>query len=141
MARGSINHLALTVSNLERSARFYDKVLGFLGYTRVEVPEATQQLMKTALLAWASPNGSITLRPAKAESAVSTHNRRSSGFNHLAFNAESRADVAKMTELLTEIGAHILDPPADYAYAQVYHAVYFADPDGFKLEFVYWPAP
>jgi len=30
MARGSINHLALTVSDLVRSTKFYDKVLGFM---------------------------------------------------------------------------------------------------------------
>lgn len=54
MPRGSMNHLALTASDLERSAEFYDRVLGFMGYARVEVPQATQQLMKTRLLAWAS---------------------------------------------------------------------------------------
>src|SRR5947209_17865107 len=68
MARGSINHLALTVSDPARSIEFYDKVLGFMGYQRVEVPESTQQLMKTSLLAYASPDGSLTLRPAKGSS-------------------------------------------------------------------------
>ncbi len=55
MARGSVNHLALTASDFARSSEFYDRVLGFMGYTRVEVPEATQQSMKTRLHAWASP--------------------------------------------------------------------------------------
>jgi catechol 2,3-dioxygenase-like lactoylglutathione lyase family enzyme len=35
MARGSINHLSLTVSDLERSTAFYDKVFAFIGFTRV----------------------------------------------------------------------------------------------------------
>ena len=30
MARGSINHLSLTVSDLERSAAFYDRVFAFI---------------------------------------------------------------------------------------------------------------
>jgi catechol 2,3-dioxygenase-like lactoylglutathione lyase family enzyme len=55
MARGGISHLALTVSDLARSADFYDRVLSFMGYQRVEVPQSTQLAMKTALLAWASP--------------------------------------------------------------------------------------
>jgi glyoxylase I family protein len=139
MARGGINHLALTVTDLSRSASFYEKVLGFMGYTRVEVPEATQQLMRTRLLAFASPNGSLTLRPAKGESVAKLHDRNALGFNHLAFSAESKADVDGMYNLLKEIGAQILDPPADYAYFPVYHAIYFADPDGLKIEFVYWP--
>jgi glyoxylase I family protein len=139
MARGSINHLALTVSDLVRSTEFYDKVLGFMGYARVEVPEATQQLMKTRLHAWASPNGSITLRPAKGESAGNAHDRNAPGLNHMAFNADDRADVEKLHNLLKEIGAQILDPPAEYPYFPGYFAVYFTDPDGFKFEFVFWP--
>ena len=141
MARGGINHLALTVSDLERSAKFYDKVLGFIGYERVEVPEATQQAMKTRLLAWASPNGSFTMRPAKAESVHKMHDRNAPGLNHLALVAQSRADVERMHDLLKEMGAQILDEPAEYVYFPGYYAVYFTDPDGLKLEFVYWPQP
>ena len=139
MSRGSMNHLALTVSDLERSARFYDRILGFIGYARVQVPQPTQQLMKTPLLAWSGPSGSVTLRPAKGESASRTHDRNAPGLNHFAFNAEGRADVDRMHELLMSIGAQILDAPAEYPYAAGYYAVYFTDPDGIKLEFVYWP--
>jgi catechol 2,3-dioxygenase-like lactoylglutathione lyase family enzyme len=139
MARGGINHLALTVLDLDRSTVFYDKVLGLMGYARVQVPEATQQAMKTRLLAWASPNGSVTLRPAKGESARQRHDRDAPGLNHLAFNAENRADVHRMHELLVTIGARILDPPAEYAYFPGYYAAYFLDPDGIKIEFVHWP--
>ena len=46
MARGSINHISLTVSDLERSTAFYDRVFEFIGFKRVEVPESTQQAMK-----------------------------------------------------------------------------------------------
>jgi glyoxylase I family protein len=139
MSRGSTNHLALTTSDLERSAKFYDSVLGFLGYARVEVPQPTQQLMKTRLLAWAGPHGSVTLRPANGEAASRIHDRNAPGLNHFAFNAESRADVDGMHELLKSIGAQILDAPASYPYAPGYYAVYFTDPDGIKFEFVYWP--
>jgi glyoxylase I family protein len=140
MARGGINHLALTVSDLARSTAFYDKVLGFLGYTRVEVPESTQTLMKTRLLAWASPNGAVTMRPAKGESAQKIHDRNAPGMNHLAFEAESRDDVERMAALLKEMGAQVLDPPAEYPYFPGYYAVYFTDPDGIKLEFAFVPA-
>jgi glyoxylase I family protein len=139
MSRGGMNHIALTASDLERSARFYDQVLGFLGYARVEVRQQTQQLMKTPLLAWASPHGSVTLRPAKGESASARHDRNAPGLNHFVFNADGRADVDRMHEMLKSIGAQILDAPAEYPYGPGYYAVYFTDPDGVKLEFVYWP--
>jgi catechol 2,3-dioxygenase-like lactoylglutathione lyase family enzyme len=134
-----MNHLALSASDLERSAAFYDRVLGFLGYKRVEVAQTTQQLMKTRLFAWAGPHGSVTLRPAKEESASRKHDRGAPGLNHFAFNAEGRDDVDRMHEFLKSIGAEILDAPAEYPYGQGYYAVYFTDPDGVKFEFVHWP--
>jgi glyoxylase I family protein len=81
------------------------------------------------------------MRPAKGESAGKAHDRNAPGLNHLAFNAESRADVARLHSVLREIGAQILDPPAEYPYFPGYFAVYFADPDGLKFEFVFWPQP
>jgi catechol 2,3-dioxygenase-like lactoylglutathione lyase family enzyme len=67
MARGSISHMALTVSDLERSTAFYNKVFEFIGFKRVEVPEATQQAMKTRLKAWIGSGYSISIRPSKGE--------------------------------------------------------------------------
>jgi glyoxylase I family protein len=52
-----------------------------------------------------------------------------------------REDVDRLYQLLLAMGARILDAPADYPdYGAGYHAVFFADPDGLKLEFVHWPA-
>jgi catechol 2,3-dioxygenase-like lactoylglutathione lyase family enzyme len=42
-------------------------------------------------------------------------------------------------EVLRQNGAAILDAPAEYPYFPGYYAVYFTDPDGLKLEFVFWP--
>ena len=139
MGRGSLNHLALVASDIQRSADFYNHVLGYMGYGRVEVPEPTQQLMKTRLLAWASAEGSVTLRPAQRESAAKPHDRNAPGLNHIAFNAESRAAVDELHALLKRVGANVLDPPAEYPYFPGYYAVYFTDPDGVKIEFVHWP--
>ena len=100
MARGSISHISLTVSDLERSTAFYDKVFEFIGFKRVEVPESTQQAMKTRLKAWVGPGYSISIRPSKGEFAHRLHDRNASGFNHMAFTAEDRSDVEKMHELL-----------------------------------------
>ena len=139
MARGSISHIALTVSDLERSAAFYNKVFELIGFKRVEVPEATQQAMKTRLNAWVGPGYSISIRPSKGEFARRLHDRNAPGFNHMAFSAEDRSDVEKLYELLKQMGATVLDAPAEYPYSPGYFAVYFADPDGLKLEFAYAP--
>jgi catechol 2,3-dioxygenase-like lactoylglutathione lyase family enzyme len=139
MARGNISHIALTVSDLDRSTEFYNKVFEFIGFKRVEVPESTQQAMKTRLKAWVGPGYSISIRPSKGEFARRPHDRNAPGSNHMAFTAEDRSDVNKMHELLKQIGANVLDAPAEYPYAHGYFAVYFTDPDGLKFEFAHVP--
>jgi glyoxylase I family protein len=139
MARGSISHIALTVSDLERSTVFYNKVFEFIGFKGVEVPESTQEAMKTQLKAWVGPGYSISIRPSKGEFAHRLHDRSAPGFNHMAFSAADRSDVEKLYELLKQMGATVLDAPAEYPYSPGYFAVYFADPDGLKLEFAYAP--
>jgi glyoxylase I family protein len=139
MDRASISHIALTVSDLNRSTEFYARVFKFMGYMPVEVPESTQQAMKTKLKACVGPGYSISIRPSKGECAHRLHDRNDPGFNHMAFYAEDRSDINAMYNLLKEIGAQVLDPPAEYPYSPGYFAVYFTDPDGLKFEFAYVP--
>src|ERR1700724_1991354 len=104
MARGSISHIALTVSDLERSTEFYNKVFEFIGFKRVEVPESIQQALKTRLKARVGPGYSISIRPSKGEFAHRLHDRNAPSFNHMAFYAEDTSDIDAMHDLLREIG-------------------------------------
>src|SRR5271154_5244811 len=141
MARGSISHIALTVSDLERSKKFYDKLFEFIGFKRVEGPESTQQAMKTRLKAWVGPSFAISIRPSEGDFAHRLHDRNAPGFNHMALIAGDRSDVDKMYEPSEQIGATVLDAPAEYPYSPGYFAIYFTDPDGLKFEFAYAPRP
>jgi len=136
--RGIVHHIDLTVRDLAVSAPFYDVLLSFLGYRRVK--------QEPALHVWdLAPDGSrdgrliagVALRAARSDRP---HDRTTAGLHHLAFRAADRADVAAAHALMKEKGAVILDPPADYPqYGAGYHAVFLADPDGLKLEVVYFP--
>jgi catechol 2,3-dioxygenase-like lactoylglutathione lyase family enzyme len=68
------------------------------------------------------------------------HDLLSPGLHHLAWNADSRAQVDELYRLLLQMKATVLDPPTEYDYQPGYYAVYFADPDGLKLELVHIPA-
>jgi glyoxylase I family protein len=60
------------------------------------------------------------------------------GLHHVAFSAQTRSDVDRVYEVLVEIGAVVLDPPAAYPqYGSGYYALFFADPDGLNLAFVF----
>ena len=135
--RGFVHHIDLSVTDLTRSRRFYEAVLTFMGYGVGEDYGARGQdydLRKDGSFS------SIGIRNTEGPNAARVHDRYSAGMHHLAWSAESRADVDKLHALLQDIGATILDSPADYPqYGEGYYAVFFADPDGLKLEFVFRP--
>ncbi len=79
MSRASISHIALTVRDLNRSTEFYDTIFKFMGYMPVEVPESTQQAMKTRLKSWVGPGYSISIRPSKGEFALPIARSKRSG--------------------------------------------------------------
>lgn len=135
--RGAVHHIDLTVRDPQASRGFYDAVLGFMGY-RLAAEHARG-------FDWdreAPGQGfcSIGVMRAEGTGAARPHDRYSPGLHHLAWTADSREDVDALHALLVEIGAVVLDPPADYPqYGEGYYAVFFADPDGLKLEFVFKP--
>jgi catechol 2,3-dioxygenase-like lactoylglutathione lyase family enzyme len=60
--------------------------------------------------------------------------------HHLAFHAPDRAAVDRFYEQVLHLGARVLDRPTEYPeYSPGYYAVFFADPDGIKLEYVFTP--
>jgi catechol 2,3-dioxygenase-like lactoylglutathione lyase family enzyme len=137
MIRGFLSHVDLTVTDLTSSVDFYDRVLGRLGYRRMDDVGAGAPC-------WAIADASggfftIALKPARTENKAARHDRYAPGLHHLAFHADSRADVDRFHDFLREIGATVLDPPAEYGYTPGYYAVFFADPDGIKLEVVHEP--
>jgi glyoxylase I family protein len=133
MALGSINHLTLTVTDMQRSEPFYNAILQFMGYQQVE---KTDQFT----MWWSRDAGAILIAPANPDCINKTHDRYSPGLHHLAFSADSREQVDDLHELIVDLGATVLDPPAEYNhYAPGYYAVFFADPDGIKLELVHMP--
>ncbi len=125
------DHLDLTVNDLPRSTAFYDRVLGELGFRRV--PDKQD-------IIWANAHTSIGIGEAAVAEKGAVHTRFRVGFHHLALRAKQRADVDRFHEFLVREGITVLDPPAEYPqYGPDYYAVFFADPDGMKLELVHFP--
>jgi len=136
MTLGRMHHLGLALSDLKASEEaFYRPVLTFLGYRQIENENGmTLWFSETALAAvnlWQSP----------PELAGTTHHDYTPGFQHFAFEADSREEVGQLYQLLQKIDATVLDPPAEYDYSPGYYAVFFADPDGLKFELVHMPPP
>jgi catechol 2,3-dioxygenase-like lactoylglutathione lyase family enzyme len=138
--RGVIHHLDLTVRDPDQVFSFYDTILSALGY-RLERKGARGYDWNLE-----SELGvhSIGIVKASAQGAPRQHDRYSPGLHHVAWAVDSRAEVDRMYETVCAIGATILDLPGDYPQynnGRGYYAVFFADPDGLKLECVYTPPP
>jgi catechol 2,3-dioxygenase-like lactoylglutathione lyase family enzyme len=59
------------------------------------------------------------------------------GIHHVAFQAPSRELVDERLRWVRGQGAEIENDPKEYDYRPGYHAGFFYDPDGIKLEIVH----
>jgi len=133
-----VHHVDLSLRNIAAAEPLYDLVLTHIGYIKGKpYPDGGGE--------WDLADGtSIGIRPTTGPNADRDHDRYSSGLHHLAWTALSREDVDALHAKLVAFGATILDPPADYPrynQGRGYYAVFFADPDGLKLEYVWTPPP
>jgi len=108
-----------------------------MGYTLQERTEAGYDF---GLERPDTPYTSIGILDARGPNADRAHDRYTIGLHHLAWTAESRADVDALYQHLLTIGAQVLYAPTEYPeYGPTYYAVFFSDPDGLKLEYVHKP--
>lgn len=129
----ALHHVDLTVTDLETSVDFYHRVLTELGFERIPVDPGDAPCWEIR----DKPVFGIALHRARS---ATRHDRFVAGLHHLAFRAGSRAEVDRFFRFLTDRRIEVLDAPAEYDYTPGYYAVFFADPDGLKLELVYDPA-
>jgi glyoxylase I family protein len=126
-----VEHIDLTVNDVARSRAFYDHVLGELGFRSYHNDD---------YIFWANGQMTIAIRAASEANRDARFDRYRVGLHHLAFRALSRAAVDAFHSFLVREKVTILDAPAEYPqYGENYYAVFFADPDGMKLEVVHFP--
>ena len=120
-----VEHVDLTVNDLKRSAGFYDKVLGALGFRRLEEDDAGEHDLR-----WGNAHPTIAIRAAAADQVGAEHNRYRVGLHHLALKARTRQQVDQFYRFLSSERITVLDAPAEYSqYGNGYYAVFFADPE------------
>jgi glyoxylase I family protein len=134
----AIHHLDLVVTSLERSLEFYRGLLRPLGYVE-EGPIRGERGEVVIYLDHIAGSSAIGLREAQSDAHEVPYDRYGVGVHHVAFTATSRAMVDERAAWVREQGVAIESGPEDYDYIPGYYAVFFADPDGIKLEIVHCP--
>lgn len=130
-----IDHLILTVSDLERARACYGWLLPLLGYrVRHDMGDFTGWFGEGRAHA-----GQIWIKRASADGMKVKFNKDSPGLCELAFSVEDREKVDSIARELSVHGFEVTNPPAEYDYVPGYYSVFLVDPDGIKLEIVARP--
>jgi catechol 2,3-dioxygenase-like lactoylglutathione lyase family enzyme len=136
LLHGSINHIALTVSNLETAMDFFRPMLEALGYTTSEIMPYKNSLLTVNVN---NANGTgVNIWQSKYDHDFEVYEP---GLHHIAFNVDSCHKVDDIHDMVKSMGAEILDGPAEFPFAHHgYYAVYFLGPDNIKFEIVHMTA-
>jgi len=133
-----IDHIQITVKNLNVAEEFYDRFLPVVGFdiqkkVKAFIPEHDFHVIEYSheLLAFAITS------PREIFKKETINRRKPGALHHLAFKAESREDVDKAYRKLVEIGTNIVAEPRLYPeYSPTYYAVFFKDRENIKYEIV-----
>ena len=124
-----INHINLSVSNMQKSIEFYNSLMFALGF-KEGIDESGD---------WGSVRGykgeNIELEIIHENHIDYKKFNRYVGLNHIAFEVATKEKVDEIYQLVKNLGVEITREPQKYPdYTENYYAFYFRDPDGVPLE-------
>jgi catechol 2,3-dioxygenase-like lactoylglutathione lyase family enzyme len=139
---GSINHVSITVSDLDAAMVFLTPILEFLGFRVGEELRNPSTDTRLRVNVNASNGLAFNVWEAKPELRRHPFEVYAPGLHHVAFNVASHDQVDQLCTLVRALGGEILDGPGEFPYAEDglgYYAFYFLGPDGLKFECVHMP--
>jgi catechol 2,3-dioxygenase-like lactoylglutathione lyase family enzyme len=123
-----IDHISVGVSDLERSARFYEQTLASLGLAKLVTRPGTVGFGKSYPELWI--NWRAGMPPVAPESGC-----------HICLRARSTGDVDAFHEAALKAGGSSDGAPGLRPHDRVkYYAAFIRDPDGNRIEAVTFPA-
>jgi catechol 2,3-dioxygenase-like lactoylglutathione lyase family enzyme len=120
-----IDHFGINCSDLERSATFYDAVLGVLGHRRV--------LDVGVAIGYGTDSPDFWISAQPDEGPASGPNREI----HVGFRAADATAVRAFFDAAVSLGAEVLHEPRLWPeYHERYFGAFVRDPDGNNVEAV-----
>jgi catechol 2,3-dioxygenase-like lactoylglutathione lyase family enzyme len=120
-----IDHIYIAVTDLAVSEAFYDRVMEVLGFRKNSFAIGGDPHIQ-----YYNRHFGFVLRPARGGRL----DPYAPGLHHLCLRVGSAEDVAETAKRLAEAGITASEPKRYPEYAPDYYAVFFADPDGVRLE-------
>jgi catechol 2,3-dioxygenase-like lactoylglutathione lyase family enzyme len=122
-----IDHIYIAVQDMPRSEAFYDVVMILLGFRK-----SAFALGGAPHVQYFNRHFGYVLRPAIADAP--SHSAYHPGLHHFCFRVEDQAAVENVAREFKAAGIACSEPRRFPEYAPDYHAVFFEDPDGIRLE-------
>jgi len=123
-----IDHISVGVSDLERSARFYEQTLASLGLTRLVTRPGTVGFGKSYPELWINLRAGMP--PVAPESGC-----------HICLRAKSTGEVDTFHAAALKAGGSSDGAPGPRPHDRVkYYVAFIRDPDGNRIEAVTFPA-
>jgi glyoxylase I family protein len=123
-----LDHVYLAVRDLAVSEPFYDRVLGeTLGFRKLRAPIGGDEHVH-----YYNRHYGISIRPARA--GTPAHDPYAPGLHHVCLRVGTPDAVDRVVAALRAHGIAASAGAIYPEYAPDYHATFFADPDGIRLE-------
>ncbi|HYC01000.1 MAG TPA: VOC family protein [Candidatus Limnocylindrales bacterium] len=124
----AVDHVYVTVTDLDRSERFYDGVMRLLGFRKGIFAIGGEPHFH-----YFNKVTQYSIRPSRSGPP---HDPYRPGLHHYCFRVASRAEVDAAAAGLRALGIDASEPALYPQYAEDYYATFFEDPDGIRLEIV-----
>lgn len=134
-----IDHIQITVKDLEQAEPFYDKLMPLLGFDLAQKAKGKVSAHEFEVVEYFHESLILGINsPRETFKDDIVHRRKPGSLHHLAFKASSKEEIDKLYPLIKATGANIVDPPKYYPqHGESYYALFFKDLDGIKYELVF----
>lgn len=127
-----LDHLGITVVDLERGRAQFHPVLEALGYAPGYGDDHS--------LAWDSDGETEIILMAPRDDDAEPHRHGRPGWQHLAFAVPSRAEVERLHAVAVAAGWNAVRAPKEYPrFTPRYYASFVEDDSGIRIEFMHNP--
>ena len=134
-----IDHIQITVKDIDIAEKFYDQFLPLLGFDINKKGSAFIEAHDMRVIEYSHPVLAFAITSPRTAFANDTiHRRKPGALHHLAFKVESWAELDRLYTELIKIGVNIVSEPRLYPEytPENYYAVFFKDTEGIKYEIV-----
>jgi catechol 2,3-dioxygenase-like lactoylglutathione lyase family enzyme len=129
----ALHHVDLAMTDVDRSLAFYLALLGPLGVQEVDRYPTYRGTEEAVYLGIGKQL--LGLRPADG----GEHRYYDVGIEHLAITVDTREELNGVYRRCLEIEANVHFPPEEDRDIPGYWGLFVFDPDGMRIEVVYWP--